>query len=246
MSTFLTAHWRNLIMAQYQVAPATLEPYLPAGLDLDYYLPPGAPPGQARCYVSLVAFLFDRVRILHLPPPLHTRFEEINLRFYVRRPLPDGTFDRGVVFISEFVPSPLIAFVARSLYEEPYTTAPTAHGVSLTPGKLSVEYRWTFGDRTHRLHVEASPEARPIASGSEEEFITEHYWGYTKRSNGTTSAYQVAHPRWQTHPVQNFTVTANFLSLYGPAFAPLNYLQPSSVLLAEGSAVSVSSGVALP
>ncbi|MES2392584.1 MAG: DUF2071 domain-containing protein [Acidobacteriota bacterium] len=245
MSTFLTAHWRNLIMAQYEVAPATLAPYLPEGLELDYYKPSGALETDARCYVSLVGFLFDRVRIMHIPPPLHTRFEEINLRFYVRRLKPDGSYDRGVVFIREFVPSPLIAFVAKSLYEEPYATAPVASGVSFAPGKLSVEYRWTFGGGTHRLQVEASPNAEPIAMGSEEEFITEHYWGFTKRSNGTTSAYQVEHPRWQTHPVQNYTITANFLSLYGPAFAPLNYQQPMSVLLAEGSAVSVSSGVTL-
>ena len=237
MSTFLTAHWRNLIMAQYEVAPATLAPYLPEGLELDYY--------RGRCYVSLVGFQFERVRILRLPPPFHTHFDEVNLRFYVRRVKADGSYDRGVVFISELVPSPLIAFVARSVYEEPYATAPIGGGVSLAPGKLSVEYRWTFGGGTHRLAVEASPNPEPIPMGSEEEFITEHYWGYTKRSNGTTSAYQVEHPRWQTHPIQNFTVTANFLSLYGAAFAPLNYQQPSSVLLAEGSAVSVSSGVSL-
>jgi uncharacterized protein YqjF (DUF2071 family) len=76
-STFLTAEWRKLIMAQYIVDPATLAPWLPSGVELDLY--------QGQCYVSLVGFLFDKVRIKGLPIPFHTRFEEINLRFYVRR-----------------------------------------------------------------------------------------------------------------------------------------------------------------
>ena len=82
-STFLTAEWRKLIMAQYEVAPKKLAPYLPLGLELDLY--------QGECYVSLVAFLFDRVRIKGVAIPLHTSFEEINLRFYVHRREPDGS-----------------------------------------------------------------------------------------------------------------------------------------------------------
>src|SRR5258707_81311 len=70
MSTFLTAEWRKLIMAPYEVSPTLLAPYLPRGVELDLYPPaPGAPP---RCYVSLVAFLFDRVRLKGLAIPRHT------------------------------------------------------------------------------------------------------------------------------------------------------------------------------
>ena len=121
--TFLTAQWWKLIMAQYEVAPEVLRTRLPPGLELDLY--------QGRCLVSLVGFLFDRVRILGLPVPFHTQFEEVNLRFYVKRPLPDGSSRRGVVFLSEVVPKPAITAVARTLYGEAYSTAPTSHSWGL-------------------------------------------------------------------------------------------------------------------
>ena len=238
MSTFLTAEWRKLIMAQYEVPPATLAPWLPPGVELDLY--------QGRCYVSLVGFLFDRVRVLGLPIPFHTSFEEVNLRFYVARTEPDGTRKRGVVFIREFVPRAAITLIANSLYEEPYVTLPMRHSIASTPGVLTVSYSWRHEQIWHSLAVEASPTPQPIAPGSEEEFITEHYWGYTKRTHGATSEYGVQHPRWQVYPIRNFGGKADFAALYGPAFASLNGRPPASILLAEGSAVSVSTGTRLP
>jgi hypothetical protein len=238
MSTFLTASWRKLIMAQYVVDPATLASWLPPGLELDLY--------QNRCYVSLVGFIFDRVRVLGLPIPFHTRFEEVNLRFYVARTEPDGTRKRGVVFIREFVPRAAITLIANSLYEEPYATLPMRHSIVARPGVLTVSYSWRYQQTWHSLAVEADPTPQPIAPGSEEEFITEHYWGYTKRTRGDTSEYGVQHPRWQVYPVRNFGGHADFAALYGPAFASLNGQPPTSILLAEGSAVTVSTGTRLP
>ena len=224
-------------MAQYEVEPATLAPWLPEGLELDLY--------EGRCYVSLVGFLFDNTRLKGLRIPFHTRFEEINLRFYVRRIDADGTQKRGVVFVREFVHRAAISIIANALYEEPYTTLPTRCGIVRTPEALSVRYDWRHGKVWQSLAVEASPVAQPIAAGSEEEFITEHYWGYTKRRDGRTSAYEVQHPRWEVYPVQSYEIVADFGALYGPAFAGLNGQKLASILLAEGSEVSVHSGVRL-
>lgn len=234
MSTFLTAEWRKLVMAQYAVEPATLAPWLPPGVELDLF--------HGRCYVSLVGFLFDRVRVLGLPIPFHTRFEEVNLRFYVARPMADGTRRRGVIFIREFVPRAAITLVANSLYEEPYATLAMRHRIASSPDALHVEYSWRFHDRWNALTVEADPTPQPIAAGSEEEFITEHYFGYTKRTRGATSEYAVSHPRWQVYPIRSYSIQADFAALYGSAFAHLDSAAPSSILLAEGSAVSVSTG----
>jgi len=233
MSVFLTAEWRKLIMAQYEVDPAILTPYLPNSLELDLF--------QGRCYISLVGFLFDRVAI-----PLHTRFEEINLRFYVKRREPDGTIKRGVVFIREFVPRFAIAFVARKFYEEPYTAIPTLHTIESTPAALNVSYAWKVNSRWHSLAVTANPTPQPIAPLSEEDFITDHFWGYTKRTDGSTSVYEVQHPRWQTYPIASHNIDVDYAALYGPSFAHLNRAQPASILIAEGSAVSVLSGFRLP
>jgi uncharacterized protein YqjF (DUF2071 family) len=240
--TFLTAEWRKLIMAQYAVDPATLKPWLPRGVELDLY--------QNKCYVSLVGFLFDAVRVKRVAIPFHTRFEEVNLRFYVARTELDGTRKRGVVFIREFVPRAAITLLANSLYEEPYATLPMRHSIVANGDSLSVSYAWRQSlagvNAWHSLAVAASPEPQAISAGSEEEFVTEHYWGYTKRSRGHTSEYGVLHPRWSVYPIRSFDLHADFAALYGPAFAALNGAAPASVLLAEGSAVSVSHGVRLP
>jgi uncharacterized protein YqjF (DUF2071 family) len=183
--------------------------------------------------------------VLSLPIPFHTRFEEVNLRFYVARTGPDGNRRRGVVFIREFVPRAAITLIANSLYEEPYATLPMRHSIASTPDVLTVSYSWCHNNKWHSLAVEADPAPQPIAPGSEEEFITEHYWGYTKRSRGAASEYGVEHPRWQVYPIRSSAIQANFAALYGPAFASLNGRTPASVLLAEGSDVTVASGTRL-
>ena len=224
-------------MAQYVVDPAALTAWLPRGLELDYF----RTGGESRCYVSLVGFLFDRVRVKGLGLPFHTRFEEINLRFYVVRTEPDGSRRRGVVFIREFVPRPAISLTAKWLYEEPYQTLPTRHMIRLDPDVLKVCYEWRHRRKWQRLAVTADADPRPIPAGSEEEFITEHYWGYTKRRR-STAEYPVEHPRWSVYPVRNFEIKADFGAMYGPAFASLKAQEPDSVLLAEGSAVTVFGG----
>jgi uncharacterized protein YqjF (DUF2071 family) len=245
-STFLTAEWRKLIMAQYEVDPVVLTPYLPPGVELDFY----RNGTQSRCYVSLVGFLFDRVRVKGVAIPFHTRFEEVNLRFYVTRTEPGGATKRGVVFIREFVPRAAITWVANSIYEEPYATLAMRHSIVASADTLNVRYDWRHrvaGRSTwHSLAVEAEPTPQPIAPDSEEEFLTEHYWGYTKRSRGSTSEYGVVHPRWSIYPIRSFSIQADFAALYGPEFAHLDHAAPASILLAEGSSVSVLQGTRLP
>lgn len=251
-STFLTAEWRNLIMAQYAVDTAALIPHLPPGLELDLYRDPARPHAQPACFVSLVGFLFTRVRLKGLAVPFHTAFEEVNLRFYVKRPMPSGhpdaPFRRGVVFLSEIVPKPAITLTARALYGEAYSTARTHHAWSTTPaGDLDIRYDWRHRHQWQTLAVTARPTPQPIAPGSLEEFITEHYWGYTRRRRlfgraPATGEYGVTHPRWQTHTILNASIHADFGSLYDPPFAPLSQRSPDHVLFSEGSAISIKSG----
>ena len=73
---FLTASWRKLIMVNYEVPRELLLPHLPHGTELDLH--------NGRCYVSLIGFLFADVRLKGWRIPFHVKFEEINLRFYVR------------------------------------------------------------------------------------------------------------------------------------------------------------------
>ncbi len=221
-------------MAQYEVAPEILLPYLPEGLQLDLY--------EGRCFVSLVGFLFDCVRLLRIPVPGHTRFEEVNLRFYVRRPMPDGSYRRGVIFLSEIVPKPAITLIANSLYGEAYSTAPTRHTWISDNRELHVNYDWKHNGAWQSMRAGASLELKTITPGSMEEFITEHYWGYSKRRDGGATEYEVRHPRWQVYPMLSSAVSADFESLYGSSFATLTQRIPTHVLLAEGAPVEIRWG----
>jgi uncharacterized protein len=231
-STFLTAEWRKLIMANYIVAEDVLLPYLPIGTELDRY--------NGHCYVSLVGFLFQDTRLKSVPIPFHRTFEEVNLRFYVHYTKPDGESRRGVVFISEFVPRLALTLVANTLYGENYLTLPTSHYWKEDSENRTVAYRWGH-NYENLLAVTTALNPQPIAVGSPEEFFTEHYWGYTRRGN-STSEYEVLHPRWEIYAVSQQFIKVDFDHLYGSRFASLSDRAPESILLAEGSRVEVRAG----
>jgi uncharacterized protein len=229
---FLSAEWRKLALAQYAVDKEILSKYLPAHTVLDDW--------QGKYYVSLVGFMFVDVKLRGFNIPFHTDFEEVNLRFYVK--FKDGdTWKRGVVFIKEFVPKPAITFVANTIYKENYQTFPMKHVWIEQKHQLEVDYRWK--NRTwHNFSVISSSKAEEIQIGSEEEFITEHYWGYTKISGNKTSEYGVEHPRWKVYPVKDYKINVDFGINYGNDFSFLNDAKPESVFLAEGSEIRVLKG----
>lgn len=239
---FLSAEWRWLAMLSWRVDPALLAPLVPAGTTLDVW--------QGRTFVSLVAFLFRDTRVLGVPIPLHRHFEEMNLRFYVRR-VTDGEVRRGVTFIREVVPRRAIATVARLAYDEPYVALPMRHRIDRAPAgdaeaPARVEYGWRLRGVWGRLAVTPRGEPSLAAAGSEEEFITEHYWGYTRQRDGGTVEYQVRHPRWDVWQVSDARVDADLESLYGPGLAAVLRGAPSSVFLARGSPVTVHWPARLP
>jgi uncharacterized protein len=122
---FLTAEWRQLAMLNYEIAPALLEPRLPTGTELDLW--------NGKTLVSVVGFRFLNTRVWRIAFPFHGNFEEVNLRFYVRRKADDG-WRRGVVFIKEIVPRAAIAFAARKFYNENYVALPMDHKIDTHSG----------------------------------------------------------------------------------------------------------------
>jgi uncharacterized protein YqjF (DUF2071 family) len=230
--TFLQAEWRKLAVANYAVNPELVLPYVPAKTELDFW--------NNTCYVSLVGFMFLNTHVLGIKVPLHVNFEEVNLRFYVRYHA-QGEWKRGVVFIKEIVPRAALTFVANTLYGEHYETMPMQHTWKTEADRLQVEYRWKKS-RWNTFAVEADSKAVSIEAGSEAEFITEHYWGYTKIHAQKTSEYQVAHPRWEIYPVHNYNIDVDFGVVYGKGFSFLTHATPVSVFLAEGSEIQVKKG----
>ena len=216
-------------MANYAVKREILETRVPHSTELDLH--------DGKCFVSQVAFMFRDTRVFRCPVPFHIDFEEINLRFYVKRET-NGELRRGVVFIKELVPRSAIAFVARTLYGEPYEAVPMHHDQSHNRHA----YSFRRGRRAHSIEVETAQNLGVPAENSHGSFIIEHYWGYTRRSENKTDEYRVEHPKWELYSVNEYGINVDFADTYGPDFASLNDQRPYSVVFAKGSEIAVYKG----
>lgn len=238
---FLTASWRCLAMLNYEVPPALLRRLVPAGTELDSW--------DGATMVSVVGFRFLDTRVLGLPIPGHRDFDEVNLRFYVRRRGWDGHWRRAVVFVRELVPRRAIALVARWCYNEPYTAVPMRHEIEMAgaadgqPGRAA--YAWRLGGRWHRLEVRTRGRPAVPAPTTEAAFITEHYWGYTVQCDGGTKEYRVEHPPWRVWEADGAQFECDVEAVYGAGFAECLGSRPRSAFLAEGSEVTVYRGARL-
>ena len=232
---FLTAEWQHLAMLNYEVDPGLLLPFVPAGTELDRW--------NGKVFASLVGFRFLKTRLLGLLPiPMHSNFEEVNLRFYVRRQV-GSEVRRGVGFIRELVPRRAIAFVARTFYKENYVALRMAHEIrSCGDHRLRVAYRWRNGNGWSEMNLETAGNSELPGEGSMEQFITEHYWGYSAQPGGDSLEYRVTHPSWRVWQVGRSAFEGDAERLYGKEIAAVLHGKPQSAFLAEGSAVAVMWG----
>jgi hypothetical protein len=162
----------------------------------------------------------------------------VNLRFYVRYN-DNGTWKRGTVFIKEIVPKPAISFIANTVYHEKYDTKRMRHVTAETESEINLSYQWKHKNKWNRIEASVEKQAQAMVSGSEEEFIAEHYWGYSKYNTSTTFEYNVQHPAWKIFPVKSYLIDCDFKSLYGDSFSDLTDVKPNSVFVAEGSDIAV-------
>ncbi|MFL6542905.1 MAG: YqjF family protein [Chthoniobacterales bacterium] len=227
---FLTANWNYLAMLNFRIDPELLAPHVPNGTELDFY--------HAETYVSVVGFLFHHTLVMGVPIPGHSNFEEVNLRFYVRKKS-GAESRRGVVFIRELVPKIAIAVTARVLYGEPYLAVPMRSEVIDGEGEVNVRYEWRRGSKWEFISMGARGDAQSVAAGTHEEFITEHYWGYTKRGAERTSEYRIEHPRWKIWPAASHEFKVDVATLYGAKFVEPLAATPVSAFIADGSFVAV-------
>ena len=242
---FLTAEWRDLIILTWKVDAGTLRSLLPAGTEIDFW--------KGDALASVVAFDFRNTRVRGISIPFLTRFPEVNLRFYVRRKMPDGTWRRGVSFVKEMVPHAMIATVARRLYGEPYVSLPM-HQIAVPEAPLdassgdatrSLVYEWKREGEWERVLALLTSPPNAMRGDSIEEFVSDQAWGYTRREGKPTQQYCVEHPRWRITPVADCYLEADVPSLYGRQFADALSAPPLSTFVAEGSAVSVYPGKSL-
>ena len=203
---------------------------MPVGTELDLW--------DGNCFVSLVGFMFVNTKLLGIKIPFHKDFEEVNLRFYVKR-FVNGSWKRGVVFIKEIVPKKALTFVANTVYNENYETMPMKHYWEIEREKRIIEYKWKLNGIWYSFRVFASVDKFKIKPNSKTEFITEHYWGYAKVNSRRTNEYEVTHPKWEVYKVEDYKIDVDFKLVYGDEFEFLNDMKPYSVMLAEGSQITV-------
>ena len=230
-SRFLTAEWINIVMLNYAVDASLLERFVPVGTELDTF--------EGKNYVSLIGFEFNRTRVLGFPIPFHQSFEEVNLRFYVRR-----AAKRGVVFIKELVPKRAVAAIARLVFNENYSYVPMAHRVDARAhgDGREAEYAWGASAHRCRMWIETEGPGLLAVEGSLSQFITEHYWGYAAQADGGCVEYEVQHPRWQVRGAKRAGYAGDLAGYYDAEMAKALGHEPDSAFWAEGSAVTVFKG----
>ena len=221
-------------MLNYEVDAKLLDANVPARTVLDSF--------EGRTYVSLVGFRFRRTRLFgYLPIPFHTDFDEVNLRFYVRR-REDNEDRRGVVFIAEIVPKWAVARIARFAYGENYVCLPMKHRINMNGASKSAEYEWRLSGAWSKLYANAAGASMPAEEGSLEQFITEHYWGYSAQRNGASLEYRVSHVPWNVWNTTSAGFEGDARALYGLELGKVLQRPPDSAFIADGSPVAVLAG----
>ena len=230
---FLTAEWRDVVMLNYAADPQLLASYVPAGTSLDSF--------DGVTYLSLVGFRFCRARLFgQFPIPFHSNFEEVNLRFYVRREV-GGECRRGVVFIAEVVPRFAIAAMARAVYGENYRCTAMRHVIESNRGASKIQFEWKVASKLCRLSARCEGMGEHPQPGSLQEFITDHYWGYSAQRSGGCMEYRVAHVSWRVSSATEAGFEGDASALYGGPLAEV-LQRPDCAFVADGSPVAVFRG----
>jgi uncharacterized protein YqjF (DUF2071 family) len=221
-------------MLNYEVEPDLLSRHVPPGTTLDSF--------HGRTYLSLVGFRFCRTKLLgRFPVPFHVNFDEVNLRFYVRRKA--GNDDRrGVAFVAEVVPRRAIAMVARLAYGENYVHLPMKHRIERQGLNRIVEYQWQAGEQWCKLSAQAVGLPTPPQEGSLGQFIIEHFWGYAAPRTGGCVEYHVVHAPWQVWACAKAAFDGETSAFYGGDFATVLQRRPDCAFVADGSPVIVFRG----
>lgn len=230
MKTLLTAEWTNLLVATFETDKTLLKKFLPAKTELSEW--------KGKYFMSLVGFIFSNPRLLSIPSPFYRKFEEVNLRFYVRHK-EKTKWKNGVVFIKEIATSPLIGLVAKWLYHENFISLPLKHNFNTTNTEKGIEYSWKLGNNWNYIKSQTSL-SRSLSNNTIEAFIADHYWAYTKAGDHKTFEFEIEHPPWNIYPSTSFKMNLDAEKIYGSEFAEYFQQDPLTVFLMDGSTTKVS------
>lgn len=194
--------WHDLLFLHWPVPALALRGRIPSTLQLDEY--------AGSAWVAVTPFWMSGIRFRHAPPlPIASRFDELNVRTYVRRGEREGA---GVWFFSLDAGSRLAVLGARWLYRLPYVYARMKHS---TEGEV-VRYESERLDGT-RFAARYQPTGPAALSqpGSLEYFLTERYCLYVTDRAGVLYRASIDHVPWPLQPAAVALARNDMLRVHG-------------------------------
>src|SRR4051794_15305474 len=177
--------WVDLLFCHWPVDEAQLRSHVPASLPLDRF--------DGRAWLSITPFEVQGTRPRGaLPPPVLSRFPELNVRTYVVR---EGR--PGIWFFSLDAASALAVAAARGLYRLPYLRA--RMGIARDHGWI--DYRSERSDprgapALFDARYRATGGVRHAEPGSLEAWLVERYRLYTVDDHRRVFAGDIHHRPW--------------------------------------------------
>ncbi len=223
--TFMTGNWEDLIISTFEVSKNSLENYLPNNTELDLY--------NGKALISMVAFSFTKVKFFGVKIPFHQQFGQINFRFYVKSKI-DGTI--GVVFIREFAPKPMMAFIANKIYNEPFFYRKIHRNKTVSEHKVVLNYRYKNID----IKATSSLETQGLKENTLDHFVVDRYIAFVKKNNTETYQYKINHKPWKLYKTETVSTDKAILTMLPIAFKNAKQI---STYVVDGSSISVEKGI---
>jgi hypothetical protein len=232
----MTARFADIVALNFQIDPKILEPFVPRGVELDFY--------EGETYVSLVALVLRRVRVWGIPIHVVGGFGEFNLRYYVRRKSGEQ-LSSGACFLKDYVSSSTAAWILGSAFKASFNRIKMVYeneGFGSKDPQVvpRVDYRWKVGDHWNRIRVVARKRIERKGPGTKVGFILEHSSKFSSRG-GCTYEYKVQQPSWTIWDAAQATFTCDVKKLFGAEFEKPLSRRPVSVFVAGGSDVTIFS-----
>lgn len=222
---FMTGKWEDLIILTFEVNQDLLEKYLPNGTELDLY--------DGKALISSVAFTFSEVNFFGIKIPFHQQFGQINFRFYVKSKINQT---KGVVFIREFAPKPIIAFVANKVYNEPFFYRKIHRKKTVSEGEIVLNYTY----ENIKIKAKASIETKGLKENTLDHFVVDRYVAFVKKNKKETYQYKINHKPWELYNTKTIIIDKAILTMLPTAF---NKAKLISSYFVNGSSISVEKGI---
>jgi len=136
--------------------------------------------------------------------------------------------------------------MARLIYGENYVCLPMKHHICTEGSKRTADYQWQDKDKWCHLTAQAMGAPELPREGSLEQYITEHYWGYSTQRGEGSLEYHLSHVPWQVWVSTTAGFEGDASGLYGVELGRVLQGHPSCAFIADGSPVTVSNGRKLP